>query len=215
MPFTFPTGSSSIIMCKHIFQSKYERLYSFASYWTTTVAPDQTGLDDFNSGLHEAVGNAWDDIADHESNYLETQSDFRNVEELQIISSYISPIAGALGDVLEDADLEIESLPAYSALIIQKTTSKHGRSKRGRMFVPLISEQIQHDGFIDTLNRTACRELADIFQTDRPIGAGTASARHWDRKNNKLEVITRCYPLDVLGTRRDRKLSRPGIRIQM
>jgi hypothetical protein len=214
MAFTFPVGVSSVLMCKHIFRSKYERLYSFASYWSTTTYQTQAALQAFTEALHGAVGGTWQNIGDHEAYYSITESDYRSVEGTQRTAYHSAELAGTMGDLLDDAALELEGLPMYSALIIQKTTEKFGRSKRGRFFVPLISEQAQHDGIIDTLNASTCRELADIFQTDREIGTGTASARHWDRKNNTFDPITRCYPLDVLGTRRDRKLGRKGLRIE-
>lgn len=213
MAFTFPVGSNSIIMVKHIVKSKYERLYSWGSYWTTPIVPTQEQLDSFSNELHADVGGQWRDLADIDSKMVETQVDFRNVEDVQVESFTQDDIAGLKGGVLDDATAELEGLPTYAALIIQKVTGKHGRSKRGRFFIPLISETVQHDGIIDDLNVPACRELADIFQTDREIGGDLAHARHWDRKNNKLEVITHTYPLDVLGTRRDRKLGRKGVRL--
>lgn len=212
MPF-IPGGEASWLVTRHVFQSRYERLYSFSMDWRPSAAPSQEELQSFVDTLHAELGNEVNDVMDHEDKFVQTTADFRNLENVQREAFRIEDFPGTMGDVLEDGGEEIDAMPAYVAVCFQKRTDKPGRSKRGRFFLPCISEQVQHDGIVDILNRGALRQIADIFQTERPLGGGTCAPRLYDRKNNVGVPIAACYPMDVLVTRRDRKLGRPGIRI--
>lgn len=178
--------------------------YSAPSAHTPTVASLQTSCDNW----HAAFGGEVDDIMDHEDAYAVTKFKWREggggLVEVEVHKA--DTISGDLGDIAEDATAELDALPPYAALQIVKNTGYKGRANRGRLFIPCISEMVQHDGLIDVLNVTACKQIADHLLTPVPIDEVAYDPAHWNRKTNESVMVVRMYPMNQLVTRRDRRL---------
>lgn len=101
-----------------------------------------------------------------------------------------------------------DTLPDEACLIIQKRTGTIGRAAMGRWFVPGLSEQMQNAGEVDIEFRTLAKTLADTCSSSVTVSTGFSTIlnpRHYNRKTNALMVITKCYALRTIGTRRDRR----------
>jgi len=102
----------------------------------------------------------------------------------------------------------IGALPDEVCIGIQRRTGKAGRENRGRIFISPFSEASQDKGTLTSSAQTGAKSIAsyigaDITLTTNPMGV--LHARHWDRKNNQLDVVTQCRALNVVVSRRDRR----------
>jgi hypothetical protein len=113
------------------------------------------------------------------------------------------------GAVSEDeASTITDTLPDEVSLIIQKRTGNTNRGSMGRWFFTGLTEKMQNHGVIARDYLTSVVSLANQFSDDITVtgsGATILHARHWNRKANSLQPITKCYALKVLGTRLDRR----------
>lgn len=128
------------------------------------------------------------------------------------VMTAIAP-GGLLDDGSETAGLTIaDQMPDDVVLMVQIRTGQAGRSKRGRRFFSGIGERIQNSGKIvddhyPSITTFANSLNSDVTNISLPTagGAGTAHARHWDRKNNLLHPITKTYVLGCMMSRMDRR----------
>lgn len=107
-------------------------------------------------------------------------------------------------------------LPDECALIIQRRTGKRGRSKYGRLYIGGLSEKIQYAGEISSAYRAECVAIATAVPQDIAVAGAFTSvlhARHWDRKNNVMEPVTKAYAVNGIGSRRDRRRPTPMSRL--
>lgn len=122
-------------------------------------------------------------------------------------------VAGGITAVAPNSPSEDGSLPdtfgADVVLIVQKRTGKVGRQKRGRWFFCGLSEQLANNGLIIDDVLVNVKGLADGLSNTVTVTSGFSTVlnpRHWDRKGNTLEPITKCYAIRNLGSRDDRRL---------
>lgn len=103
---------------------------------------------------------------------------------------------GAAGDCLPEEDV----------ICIQKRTGLVGRSKRGRIFFPYVSEDFQNDGELGPAGVAAASGLATMvksFVVASPIGEWQPA--HLDNKNGILIKITQTGYVLQTCSRRDRR----------
>jgi hypothetical protein len=108
----------------------------------------------------------------------------------------------------DESDSLPDTLPDEVCIIVQKRTGNTGRAKRGRWFFCGLSEQMQNAGEVDFQYRDDVKSFADLLSTSIVVTTGfstTLNARHYDRKDNILMPITKCYALRTMGSRRDRR----------
>jgi len=130
---------------------------------------------------------------------------------LPLGNTYIVPFAGAAGTAVG------ESLPATDAAIITLLSATAGRQTRGRKFIPGISEdECNQGGILDSL-RVKLIALADEFEGQLTIGAGSAKPviAHRD-PDTPFNVISRVDIVDCVvrprtGTQRSRRTFRTNI----
>lgn len=107
-------------------------------------------------------------------------------------------------DSSEDGGSETEDvMPDGSAIIIQKKTGKRGPSKQGRLFIGGIAEAVNFAGEVTPGLVATTKVLAGKVAADITINTGgvvtVLHARHWDRKNNIMEPITKTYVVKGLA----------------
>jgi hypothetical protein len=122
-----------------------------------------------------------------------------------------SNTAAVPGTIPTGGTVAVDAMPDEAALILRVQTGKLGRSKRGRRFISGLSEDINAGGAVATGARARCVALATKVAQDIEVTSDDAQfvtflhARHYDRKFAKLEVITKCWALSAIGTRKDRR----------
>jgi hypothetical protein len=130
-------------------------------------------------------------------------------------NSTVAAVQGGLTTVIPNSGADAtgssgqaDTLPDEACLIIQKRTGLTGRSNYGRWFIPGLGEAIQNAGEIDVEYRGLIKVTADSLSTDVVVSTGFSTvmhARHYNRKTNALIPITKCYAIQTLGSRRDRR----------
>lgn len=128
-------------------------------------------------------------------------------------NSTSAAVAGTLPAVTPNSETDAEdsmmdTLPDEVCLIIQKRTGNTGRSKYGRWFFTGLSEKVQNAGQVDQEMIANAKTLAASLSDDITVSTGFATvlhARHWDKKNNVMLPITKCYVVRAIGTRKDRR----------
>lgn len=197
-----------LLEAKVVLQDKYMKTASFTMFYAPSVdaSPSTADVLAWANAYHVAVGGELDDIIDHETNIMFTHARWYKYPaiELEAFSDEAS-IAGSMGTVLDDGGDEIESLPPTDALIIRKVTGYTGRQNRGRLFIPFISEQVQHDGYVDALNQGGVKDFVATLFTPPNLATFQMVPMHWNRKEMSLVEITSMLGMKSLGTRRDRR----------
>lgn len=184
-----------------------KRLMSFAWFWEPeTIYPDldsvHTAANDaatlFNPLIAALLGDANKAeqvkcVFENDSTYLDAFSD----SGLGVVgTANISLLTQPIENVLPDQD----------AVIIQKRTGGHGRTTRGRVFVPGIWEGFNDDGVLSTDGRTPAGLLAQAFGSDQVFAGITCHSRHWSRTQADLLVLSGARAMINLGSRRDRQV---------
>lgn len=217
---SYPTNATSMISAKFQFQHRYLGVASFEMLYEPNAAVTQLGLQNIVDAVSGGFSNVWKEIADHETSMIGVTGRYLAWEGTPVerIAYDFTTVAGDRGDIVEDATSELDALPPYVALLVRKYTDKPGRPNRGRIFIPYLSEQIQHDGIIDEGNEADVKACADFLHTPlsfQNIDGGeffSANPRLWNLKDNLFVPITRMMATNRLVTRRDRALktfSRP------
>lgn len=211
----FPTNATSMISAKFKWQHRYLGEASCEMLYEPNVLVTQIGLQAFTEFVHAGMGNAWKEIGDHETALIGTQTRYLAWEGSPVVERVafdFERYAGDRGDIVEDAATELDALPPFVSLLIRKYTDHAGRANRGRLFLPFLSEQIQHDGLLDSLNEGDAKAVADFLHTvvdvtdDLGDVVGTASPRLWNLKDNLFVPITRMMACVRLVTRMDRAM---------
>lgn len=184
-------------------------VYSNISYWEpgAPLDPNEDGL------WHGQAVGFFEEFAPLYALLLAEECSFSSVE-LTFYNDDNGVWEGASTNTEEEGtdDLAAEEarLPDQDALIIQRRTNKVGRANRGRMFVSGIKE-LAVDGATLITSPLAgpdykqfARDLASAYGSDKTIGGKTWHARHWNRKDDVMRVITHCRAMLHLGSRRDR-----------
>lgn len=109
------------------------------------------------------------------------------------------------GEGADSGDGDAISLPDEVAAEIQKRTGQVGRSKRGRLFFSGLPNTSNDDGVLTADAKTTLGLLAAFIGADITASGTVLHPRHYNRLANTLDIITRCRPVSVFASRRDRR----------
>lgn len=207
----YPSNATSMTSVKFQFRHRYLGVASCEMLYECATSIEGENAQALSVQIHTQFGNVWKEIADHECALMGTivrHLAWEGEPDIQYMGYTFEEITGDRGDVLEDGAAELDALPPYVALLIRKYTNRAGRQNQGRMFIPYLSEQIQHDGVLDSGNQADAKAVADFLHTPITL-AGTAhvfNPRLWNLKDNLLVPITRMMACNRLVTRNDRAM---------
>lgn len=204
-----PPVPGHVITLNLYFRNSLYRVFKSVMYYKSDAGtvPTFLELQTWAEAMFTGFGGEIDDIMDHDCTFAATKARYENNEVADITAfSTGDAIDGALGTIADDPGDELESLPPESALLLRKFTDLKGRQNQGRMFIPFISEQAQHDGIVDLLQYTAVRQAINRLMSPEMLGAGNLAPCHWNKKENKLPVITRLGGGQFLSRRKDRRI---------
>jgi hypothetical protein len=208
-PTSIPQSSPShLISCKFVWQDKYIRTYTCEMFYQRPSLMSITflQLQTWADAMHTAFGGEIDDIMDHEAMLARVEVRYVDINNVDITANSTNAgIPGVMGDIIEDAGQELESLPPYATLNVRKITGYAGRQNRGRLFIPCISEQVQHDGILDTLNIAGAQEAISNLVNPPMLEGEALKPIHWNREEGIAVEILSLQIVNVLGTRRDRR----------
>lgn len=202
-PFPHPEAVVSIRMkhrlnCNGVFAS-------FETFWENanpSLMADVPGMQALVDGIDDGLGSLWALMADTEATWLNTTGVFYAGVNQQDFTSTNDPHPGMLSALTNP---NTDTLPPNTALVIQRRTGIAGRNNRGRVFIPFISEALQAKGYLeDGASRAQAAAFASYMAANHTTLTYTIAARHWDRKNDRLEVVTSCRYVDGFRTRTDR-----------
>lgn len=204
-----PTNAPEIAIVTMVFRNKFRRVATCEMIYTppapgpvVAFADIQTAINDF----HDGFGGEVDDLMDVESELSQCRARYVTNEGAELIChSAGAAIAGAKGGTLEDPGNELEGLPPQTALCVHKVTGYGGRQNRGRLFLPFISEAVQNDGVIDTLNRIAVQQTMTRLKTGFSVLGTQWLPSLWNLKDNIVKEIIRFEAAEQLSTRVDRR----------
>ncbi len=118
--------------------------------------------------------------------------------------------AGAVGlwsGAMTGPGLEDDVLPEGDQIVIQRRSSLAGRSKRGRIFLPFVPEELVDNSTINAAGLVIYKKIATKFaQTIEMEDLGTWSPVTKDYKNGVLVPVTHCRVVSEVCTRRDRRM---------
>lgn len=172
----------------------------------------------------EHAANAIHDFFAPKFSALMDYSAFFEKVELQYISGGVEGFVGVstkpavqggvAPDISELDEDDSWQLPDECSLIIRIATGKRGRSKQGRRFITGLSEAINKGGKIEPVYAPECIALATAIPAQIEVASNPTieiaanqylDARHYDRKNNVMEVLVKAWALDMIGSRIDRR----------
>jgi len=205
----FPTGVPSVTFITRFRVNSL--LASCSTYWELdgALSPSFDHVEMVND-YQTQFGNYWKDLASTLNAIVLTQSIYRSGTSYLDAHSTGAEIPGTVGDIPLGVDTPAP-LPSWDAILLQRRTGLAGRQHRGRLFIPGIDELLQNASFVEASAYVAVGALAAFLGSDQVFNATTFHARHWNRKNNALEVITAIRPVKELATRKDRQPKGPQL----
>lgn len=179
------------------------RMLRTRTYWTSDTAPEnETQLTVIADAIKTAFTNALPNVLPDTNYFSRVECKWYGAGNAFFFANSVAAEGPGLIDVpdgpSEDGGSESEDvMPDSTGVIIQKKTGKRGPSKQGRIFIGGIAEKTQYGGQIAEGYESYFKTLAGKFSADITINAGGVNtvlhARHWDRKNNVMEPITKTY----------------------
>jgi len=233
----YPSNAVRMLLLQGIWEDKYLNQASVQMIYEPASALDQTAVDTAATERGAMIADKWKVVADVDVKLQATTArylDWTSSDVTELVSYSATAQAGTLGGLTDVSDPagEIESLPPVMAFLVRKNTNKAGRPYRGRLFVPYISEEVVHDGIVDSGDEAAFRALAEEFGKSFNVNLEdetfvACNARHWARKEkdtstenpddfteiNKLIVVTSTSGARNLVTRRDRRYKHRNLTI--
>lgn len=212
MPFTIPPNVEyALLAAKYYLRNVDNRVFGFDMYYVQQGAgtPTLENVTDWANTVFQDVGGQLRDLLDQETYVANVVATWYQVGGAHAVLqgySVDAALAGLRGTLVEDADLEEESLPPSASLVLRKITGYGGRQNQGRIFVPFISEAVQHDGKLDTNNISTARDVCAELMAPPTLAGQTLKPAHWNRKDNTMVEILQLRPMQFLGTRRDRRI---------
>jgi hypothetical protein len=101
---------------------------------------------------------------------------------------------------------EDDVLPEGDQIVIQRRTGLAGRSKRGRVFLPFVPEQLVDNSTLNAVGLPRYKTIATkMSQTIDMGGLGDAQPVTPDYKNQTMRNVTHCRVVSEVCTRRDRR----------
>jgi len=206
-----PNATTDFLKITHYFSTPLARALSCATYWSSspsTLAIDNTNIVTVASDFHDQFGDLWSDLADSVCSLTATRAQWYGVADDGYHAAYGNGAAVAGDKTIATASSDIgesDALPDWDALLITRNTDSRLRERRGRLFIPCLSEDFSKGGILQPEAFTAANALAAFVSNDQTAGPGTWHARHWNKKANTLHVVTQAKVMQTLTTRTDRK----------
>jgi len=213
-----PIGTKALLALTYEFQTG-GKICSTTEYreHDEGVTMDQATIDHIALAFHVAFHGLWEHVADGQQYQHSCKAVYMKADQyadgIHVGTEMVGALDGA-GAELEDA------MGDEICLIMQRRTGLRGRHARGRMFIPMLSELVNHKGFVSEEYQDACNDLAEFLGSDYTIpGGGPASATVWharhyvrQRKDGEGEIVQAADMMPVvdvrylnrLGTRKDR-----------
>lgn len=110
-----------------------------------------------------------------------------------------STLSGDAGDVIGDA------LPPRNAPVISKKTGLRGRSFRGRMYLPFLSELQQNGGVITPAALVNIQDFADDLIVETAPSSNQWELTVYSAKLGSDALVTSMVPRSEMGSVRGRK----------
>lgn len=101
-----------------------------------------------------------------------------------------------------------ECLPEEDAVVIQRRTGLQGRSKRGRIFLPYVSEDYQEDGELNATGKLKAAGVATMVKGQVTAQTVVYDPYTLDRKNGVLVKVVQAGYQNGICSRRDRRFPR-------
>jgi hypothetical protein len=161
----------------------------------------RTALNDF----HTQFGNLLTSVVSNDAAIVMSHGRFYSGSTVVEAFTSLAEIAGGGDGPTDGVANEINDLPEQDAAVIQRRTGLAGRQHSGRIFIPCIAESLQASGRIDAGDVAAFKNIAIFLGADVTVVGNVWHARHWNRKDNVLEVVTECRAMIELKSRRDRQ----------
>lgn len=98
-----------------------------------------------------------------------------------------------------------DMMPEENAVVIQRRTGLPGRSKRGRVYIPYVSEEAAIDSTLDAPYITLYKSLATALKTPLVSGGITLSPRTPSFKDSTLYPVVETRVLSEICSRRQRR----------
>lgn len=159
---------------------------------TITLANVALFANDFKTAFTSAIQGALSDVAAMDSLTLKWVTGGNEVEG----NNNNGAIGGSVGG---------DCLPEEDVIVIQRRTGKVGRSKRGRIFFPFISEDFVEDGELNAAGKTAAAALAAMVKSNVTAQGAVFNPKTLDHKNNVLETVVQAGYITATCSRRDRR----------
>jgi hypothetical protein len=106
-------------------------------------------------------------------------------------------------------------LPEEDVICIQRRTGKQGRTKRGRIFFPYVSESFQEDGELNDAGIAGATALATMVKNLVTANSVQFTPKTLDHKNGVLETVTQAgFPTNTCS-RRDRRSPKQMVSIRV
>lgn len=207
-----PNATSDFLRLTLFFRTPTRPVLSVSHYLTsapTGAVVDDSNIKNIANEAHSSFAEVWGPLADSVCAFTKCKAMWYGPADDGFHQAW-STVAEAPGEVvgLEDAsDIgESDALPDWDALLIAKNTGKRKRENRGRFFIPCVAEDASKGGVLQPEYFTKANDLAAWFGGDKTFDGITFHARHWNKKDNVLEVITQCQVMQTMTTRRDRRI---------
>lgn len=205
-----PNATADFLKVVHFFQSPSRVPMSCATYWSSS--PTLAAVDDANiiliaNAAHSAFGALWADLADSVCELVATRATWYGQADDGFHQGWSTagPVEGNIEVLTASSDIgESDALPDHSALLIAKNTGSRLRERRGRLFIPCISEDANKNGYLQEELFAAANLLAAFVSSDQVFEGFTWHARHWNKKANTQHVVTQALVMRKLSHRIDR-----------
>jgi len=176
------------------------------SYWEPATPPTSSSdMDAICTGFNGIIGALYPPVLTNSATFLGCEASYINGTTFFEGSDFSASAIGTAG---------AHPVSDQNAVVIRKITAMGGRQNRGRYFIGGLDQSSMDPARPDEVNPANIndfRALAASYGADRVFGAFTCHARHWDRKDNVLRVITEARVSTRIASRDDRRRHAPNL----
>lgn len=180
MPSTpFPQIPNVVRVIFRAMRDGNERILTF-HYRSIASVPDAASMTALAEYLDDSIGLALSNIICVGTDLLDIQvTDLTEPDGAQVTVDWAHGAAGGTS-----------VLPANVALVLSKHTTRSGRSNRGRLYVPDISEDYFAGSTFNVLYTTNVMALADAMKENPVAGYEPVVASHTTGEANVITSVT-------------------------
>jgi hypothetical protein len=194
-----PTIPKPVLIVSAIIQTVVGNFIN-VSYWLPVTAPTSgTDVDSMCGDFNGVFGPLYGTCLCSGITYLGCMARYLN-GSTELEGANATPTAGSAAGV---------NVSDQNAVVIRKVTGMGGRQNRGRYFIGGLSSLAFSPANPDEVENItalpAYRALAAQYGSDQTLAGIVCHARHWDRKDSVLRVITECRVSSRIASRDDRR----------